>query len=124
MTIRTLYRTFENFTLGIYNSGDDRKTGGKDGSGRVKNGGMGIGCYKIGQDKERVWERDGKNYKAGRQTSGHKVTLVWTIGHVNRREKGHVGKGMIEMVIPGKTVKERKAKEKMDGFGERRHGDG
>ena len=48
--------------------------------------------------------------------------LVWTVGHVKKREEGYVGKRMIEMAIPGK--KERKAKEKMDRFGERRLGNG
>ena len=33
---------------------DDRKTDGKDGSGRVKNGEMSIECYKKEQDKERA----------------------------------------------------------------------
>ena len=61
-------------------------------------GEMVIGCHKKGQDKERVCKRDGKNCKVGRQTSGHKVTLVWTREEKRRlrREK------MIKMVIPGK----------------------
>ena len=37
------------------------------------------------QDKERLCERDGKNCKAGRQTLGHKATLVWTREEERRR---------------------------------------
>ena len=48
--------------------------------------------------------------------------LRW-YGHVKRREEGYVGNRMIEMAITLQK-KERKAKEKIDGFGERRHGDG
>ena len=39
---------------------------------------MGIEYFKKRQDKELVCERNGTNCKAGRQISGHKVTLVWT----------------------------------------------
>ena len=41
--------------------------------------------------------------------------------HVKRRE-GYVGKRMMEMAVPGED--EEKAKEKVDGFGHRRHGKG
>ena len=58
------------------NGGGNRKAGGKDGRGGVKNVEMGIECNKKEQDEEQVCERDGENCKAGRQTSGHKVTLV------------------------------------------------
>ena len=62
-------------------------------------------------------EREGKNRKAGRLTSGHKVTLVWK--HQERRRL-HWKKNNRD----GNTwQKERKANEEMDGFGERRHGD-
>ena len=60
------------------NCGDDRKTGRKDGRSRVKNDKIDIGCYKKKQNKKRVYEMVGKNFKTRRQTSGHKVTLVWT----------------------------------------------
>ena len=63
---------------GMKTLGEDRKKGKKEGSARVTNGEIGMGYYKKGQDKERVRERGGKNCKAGRQTSVHKVALVWT----------------------------------------------
>ena len=37
-----------------------------------------LGVTKKGQDKKRIRERDRKNRKAGRQTLGRNVTLVWT----------------------------------------------
>ena len=38
---------------------------------------MDTGSDKKGQDKKRIREWDRKNYKAGRQTSECKATLVW-----------------------------------------------
>ena len=46
--------------------------------------------------------------------------LRW-YGHVKRREEGYVGERMMEIAVPGKKEK-KKAKEKVDGFGERRYG--
>ena len=46
--------------------------------------------------------------------------LCW-YGHVKRREEDYVGKKMMEMAVPGIRKAKRKAKEKVDGFGERRH---
>ena len=78
-----------NHALWNGNCGDDRKADGKNESDRVENGEMSIiGNYKIGQDKERVCERDGKNCKAGIQTSG--TRLPW-YEHVKRREENYVG---------------------------------
>ena len=42
---------------------------GKNESCRVKNGEIGTGSDKKGQDKKRIRERDRENCKAGRQTS-------------------------------------------------------
>ena len=60
------------------------------------------------------------NYKAGRQTSECKATLVWTSKKERRRLRGEKddGDGGARHKI------KRKAKEKVDGFGERRHGKG
>ena len=43
------------------------------------------GSDEKGQDKKRVSERDGKNHKAGRQTSGCQATLVWTCKKKRKR---------------------------------------
>ena len=48
--------------------------------------------------------------------------LRW-YGRVKRRED-YVGKRMVDLPIPQYLVKEKKANEKMDGFGLRSHGDG
>ena len=48
--------------------------------------------------------------------------LRW-YGHIKRREEDYVGKRMMEMAVPGRR-KNRKAKKKVDGFVERRHGKG
>ena len=50
------------------------------------------------------------------------VRLRW-YGHVKRREEDYVGKRMMEMALPGRRKRGR-TKEKVDGFGERRHGKG
>ena len=87
---------------------------------RVENGEMGIGSDKKGQDKKRIHERDCENCKAGRQTLECEVTLVWTCKKERRRLPGEKDNG-----DGGARQKEkRKAKEKVDGFGERRHGKG
>ena len=78
---------------------------------------MDIGCDKKGQDKKRIRERNRKNFIAGRQTSECKATLVWTRKKERRRLRGEKDYG-----DGGARQKEkRKAKEKLDGFGERRH---
>ena len=60
------------------------------------------------------------NCKAGRQTLECKATLVWTRKKERRRLRGEKDDG-----DGGSRHKEkRKAKEKVDGFGERRHGKG
>ena len=84
------------------------------------NGQMGTGSDKKGQDKKRIHERDRENCKAGRQTSECKATLVWTCEKERRRlrEKNNDRYGS------ARQKKKRKAKEKVDGFGERRHGKG
>ena len=80
---------------------------------------MGIGSDKKGQDKKRIHKRDCENYKAGRQTSECEATLVWTCKK-ERKLRGEKDDG-----DGGARQKEkRKAKEKVDGFGERRHGKG
>ena len=90
----------------------------KNGSCRVENGEMGTGSDKKGQNKKRIRERDRENCKAGRQTSESKATLVWTRKKERRRLRGEK-----DNVNGGARQKEkRKAKEKVDGFGERRHG--
>ena len=81
---------------------------------------MGIGSDKKGQDKKRIRERDRENCKAGRQTSEFKATLEWTPEKERRRlrKKKDDGDG-------GARQKEKKkAKEKVDGFDEKRHGKG
>ena len=79
---------------------------------------MSTGSDKKGQDKKQIHERDCENCKAGRQTSECKATLVWTRKKERRRLRGKKDDG-----DGGARQKEkRKAKEKVDGFGERRHG--
>ena len=98
----------------------DGKTDGKNGSCRVENGEMGTGSDKKGQDKKQIRERDCKNCKAGRQTLECKAALVWTRKKERRRLRGEKDDG-----DGGARQKEkRKDKEKLDGFGERRHGKG
>ena len=72
------------------------------------------------QDKKRIRKRDCENCKAGRQTSECEATLVWTCKKDRRRLRGEKDDG-----DGGARQKEKKkAKEKVDGFGERRHGKG
>ena len=81
---------------------------------------MGTGSDKKEQDKKQIGERDYENCKAGKQTSECKATLAWTRKQEIRRlrEEKDDGDG-------GARLKEkRKAKEKVDGFGEKRHGKG
>ena len=81
---------------------------------------MGTVSDKKGQDKKRICERDCENCKAGRQTSECKATLVWTRKKERRRLRGEKDDG-----DGGARQKEkRNAKEKVDGFVERRHGKG
>ena len=81
---------------------------------------MGTGSDKKGQDKKQIRERDRENCKAGRKTSECKATLVKTRKKERRRlrgEKDHRDGG-------ARQKEKRKPKEKVDGFGERRHGKG
>ena len=95
-------------------------TNGKNGSCRVENGEMGTGSDKKGQDKKRICERDCKNCKAGRKTSECEATLVWTRKKERRRLCGEKD----DEDGSARQKEKRKAKEKVDGFGERRHGKG
>ena len=81
---------------------------------------MGIGSDKKGQDKKRIRERNCENCRAGRQTSECKAMLVWTCKKERKRLRGKKDDG-----DGGARQKEkRKAKDKVDGFGKRRHGKG
>ena len=76
---------------------------------------MGTRSDKKGQGKKQIRKRDCKNCKAGRQTSECKATLVWTRKKERRRLRGEKDNG-----YGGARHKEkRKAKEKVDGFGEK-----
>ena len=78
---------------------------------------MGTGSDKKGQDKKQIREKDPENCKAGRQTSECKATLVWTRKKERRRLRGEKDDG-----DGGARQKEkRKAEEKVNGLGERRH---
>ena len=78
---------------------------------------MGNGSDKKGQDKKQIREGDCENCKVGRQTSECKATLVWTRKKERRRLRGEK-----DDEDGGARKKEkRKAKEKVDGFGKRRH---
>ena len=77
---------------------------------------MGTGSDKKGQDKKLICERERENCKAGRQTSKCKATLVW------RRKKERRLRG--EKDGGARQKEKRKVKEKVDRFGERRHGKG
>ena len=81
----------------------------KDESGGVKNGEMGIGHYKRGQDKERL-RGMAKIAKLG--DTLRDTRLRWH-RHV-KRKKGYVEKRMIEMAIPGKRKRERPKRRWMD----------
>ena len=81
---------------------------------------MGTRNDKKGQGKKRIRERDCKNCKAGRQTSECKATLVWTRKKERRKLCGEKDDGDGS----GRQKEKRKAKERVDGFGERRHGKG
>ena len=81
---------------------------------------MGIGSDKKGQDKKRIRERNCENCRAGRQTSECKAMLIWTCKKERKRLNGKKDDG-----DGGARQKEkRKAKEKVDGFGKKRHGKG
>ena len=81
---------------------------------------MGTRSDKKEQDKKRIHERDRENCKAGRKTSECKATLVWTRKKERRRLRGEKDDG-----DGGARQKEkRKTKEKVNEFGERRHGKG
>ena len=81
---------------------------------------MGTRSDKKGQDKKQICERDCENCKAGRQTSECKAMLVWTCKKERKRLHGEKDDG-----DGGARQKEkRKAKKKVDEFGERRRGKG
>ena len=96
------------------------KTDGKNGSYRVENCEMGTRSDKKGQDKKRIRERDCKNCKAGRKTSECKVMLVWTRKKERRRLRGEKD----DRDSGARHKEKRMTSEKVDGFGERRHGKG
>ena len=102
------------------NGGSDGKTGGKDESCRVENGEMGTRSDKKGKDKKQIRERNRENCKAGEKTLKCKAMLVWTSKKQRKRLRGKKddGNGCT------RQKEKRKAKEKVDGFGERRHGKG
>ena len=77
-----------------------------------------LGVTKKDQIKKRILERDRDNRKARRQTAKCKATLVWTRKKERRRLRG---KKMIKNA-GARQKKKRKAKEKVDRFGKRRHG--
>ena len=79
-------------------------------------------ALRVTQDKKRIRERDLENCKAGRQTLECKATLVWTRKKERRRLHGEKDDG--DGGRPTRQKEKRKAKEKVDGFGERRHGKG
>ena len=81
---------------------------------------MGTGSEKKGQEKKRISERDRQNCKVGRQTSECKATLVWTRKKERRRLRGKKD----NEDGGARQNEKRKAKEKVDGFGERKHGKG
>ena len=81
---------------------------------------MGTGSDKKGQDKKRICERDCENCKAGRKTSECEATLIWTRKKERRRLRGEKDNGDGS----ARQKEKRKTKEKVDGFGERRHGKG
>ena len=99
------------------NGGSDGKTGGKNESCRVKNGEMGSGSDKKGQDKKRIRERDRKNCKPGRQSSECKAMLVWT----RKKERKRLREKKDDEDGGTRLKEKRKTKEKVDGFGERGH---
>ena len=69
------------------------------------------------KDKKRIRKRDCENCKTGRQTSECKATLVWTRKKERKKLRGEKDDG-----DGGARQKEkRKAKEKVDGYGERKH---
>ena len=80
---------------------------------------MGTGSDKKGQDKKQIRERDCENCKAGRQASECKAMLIWT-HKKERRLCGEKDDGNCS----ARHKEKRKAKEKVDAFGERRHGKG
>ena len=63
---------------------------------------------------------DNKNHKAGRQTLECKVTLIWTRSEEKQQlcEKMDAGGNGV------RQKKKRKTGKKVDGFGERRYGEG
>ena len=81
---------------------------------------MGTWSDKKGQGKKRIRQRDCENCKSGRQTLKCKATLVLIRKKERRRLLGEKDDG--DGVARHKE--KRKAKEKVDGFGERRHGKG
>ena len=79
-----------------------------------------LGVTRKDKIKKQIHERDCKNCKAGRQASECKAMLVWTRKKERRRLCGKKDNGDGS----ARHKEKRKAKEKVDGFGERRHGKG
>ena len=78
-----------------------------------------LGVTRKNKIKKQIRERDCKNCKAGRQTLECKAMLVWT-SKKERRLCGEKDDGDGS----ARQKEKRKVKEKVDGFGERRHGKG
>ena len=94
-------RLFGNATyLWNGNCGHDRKTGGKDGSGRVKTMKWALGVTKKDKIKYEYVRGTAKlqNWKTNFGAQGY-------VGMGSRREGGYVGKRIIEMEMPGKREK-------------------
>ena len=89
----------------------------ENGSCRVENDEMGTESGKKEQDKKRIREGDSENCIARRQTSECKATLEWTREKERRRLRGKKDDG--DNVA--RLKEKRKAKEKVDEFGKRRH---
>ena len=71
----------------------------KDGSGKVKNGEMGIGVTRKDNTKNEYMRGTEKIAKLGDKLRGKR--LRW-YGRVKRKEKGYVGKRMMDLAISGK----------------------
>ena len=79
---------------------------------------MSTGSDKKGQDKKRIHETDYKNLKAGRQTLECKAMLVWT----REKERKRLHRKKDDGDGSARWKEKWKAKEKVDGLSERRHG--
>ena len=79
---------------------------------------MSTGGDKKGEDKKRARERDGKDWKAGRQTRGIESSLGWTW----QKRECYVGRSKLEMAVPGRRKRGRPKRRWLDncdgGYGE------